>query len=64
MTICFVFKGGYMLKTKCKDFSVKRNILGEVIDCEFTETTENLPIELNFEELACIYRVVSDEVKE
>ena len=61
MTICFMFKGGYTLKTKCKDFSVKRNTLGEVIDCEFKGITENVLIDLDFEELVCIYRVLSDE---
>ena len=61
MTICFVFKGGYTLQTKCKDFSVERDVFGEVTGCEFEGTTENKPLALNFNEIVCIYRVLSDE---
>ena len=61
MTICFVFKGGYTLQTKCKKFSVSRNALGSITGYECEGITENKPIELNFAELLCVYRVLSDE---
>ena len=48
MTICFVFKGGYTLQTKCKEFSVSRNVLGSITGYECNGITENKPIELNF----------------
>lgn len=61
MIICFVFKTGYELKMKCKSFSLQRNGLNEITGYEAKGITENKPIDFDFEDLLCIYRVVSDE---
>lgn len=61
MTICFVFKSGYSFKTKCEEFSLKRNGFDMITGYTIKGITENKPIELNFEDIVCIYRVLSDE---
>ena len=64
MTICIVFKNGYMQKMKCESFSIEYNTTGDVIGYEAKGITENEMIFLNFNEILCVYRVMSDEVKE
>lgn len=61
MTIVFVFKNGFELKMKCREFSLSRNGLGIVSGYEAKGITENKPIEFDFENVLCIYRVLSDE---
>lgn len=61
MTIVFVFKNGFELKMKCKDFLLHRNGLDMVTGYEAKSVTENKPIEFDFEDVLCIYRVLSDE---
>ncbi len=61
MTIVFVFKNGFELRMKCREFSLKRNGLGVVTGYEAKGVTENQPIEFNIEDVLCTYRVVSDE---
>ena len=64
MTICFMFKQGYELAMKCEEFTLRRNELGEVEGFDAKGVTENKIIDLNFNDVSCIYRVLSDEVKE
>lgn len=61
MTIVFVFKNGFELRMKCKKFLLTRNGLGMVSGYEANDITENKPVEFNFEDVICIYRVLSDE---
>jgi len=61
MTIVFVFKNGFELRMKCKDFLLNRNALGMVTGYEAKGVTENKPIEFHIEDVLCIYRVLSDE---
>lgn len=61
MTIVFVFKNGFELRMKCRDFLLHRNGLGMVTGYEAKGITENKPIEFDFEDVLCIYRVLSDE---
>lgn len=64
MTICFLFKSGYELKMKCKEFSTTKNGLGEFMSYEAKEVTENKPLYMDLSEVVCIYRVMTDEVEE
>lgn len=61
MTIVFVFKNGFELKMKCREFSINRNSLDMVTGYEAKGITENKLIEFDFENILCIYRVLSDE---
>lgn len=61
MTIVFVFKNGFELRMKCREFTLQRNVLGEVSGYEAKGITENKPIEFDFDNVLCVYRVLSDE---
>jgi len=61
MTIVFRFRDGFELKMKCKSFTVERNGLGEICGYKAEGITENKPIDFKFEDIMCIYRVLSDE---
>ena len=61
MTIVFVFRNGFELKMKCKKFTLERNGLGKITGYSASGISENKPLELDFDELLCIYRVLSDE---
>lgn len=62
MTIVIMFKNGKELRIKCENVSVKRSCYdNEIFSLKFTKPTENKPIELDFKEIQCIYRVLSDE---
>lgn len=61
MTIVFVFKNGFELRMKCRDFLLNRNGLGMATGYEAKGLTENKPIWFDFENVLCIYRVLSDE---
>lgn len=61
MTIVFVFRNGFELKMKCEKFTLQRNGLGVVTGYEASGITENKPIDFNFDDILCIYRVLSDE---
>lgn len=61
MTIVFVFKNGFELRMKCRDFLLHRNGLGVVTGYEAKDVIENKPIEFDIKDVLCIYRVVSDE---
>ena len=62
MTIVIVFKNGYELKTKCESLDIEKDKLtGRVTHINFHGVTENKPIDIDFDEILCIYRVMSDE---
>lgn len=62
MTIVIVFKNGYELRTKCKNVEVIRsNLTGRITNISYQGIEENKPLDINFDEVLCIYRVVSDE---
>lgn len=63
MTIVIVFKNGYELKTKCTNADITKNSLtGQVTNIKYSGVTENKPLNVDFDEVICIYRIVSDEV--
>ena len=62
MTIVIVFKNGYELRTKCKNVKISRdNLTDRVVNISYEGITENKPLDINFDEIICIYRVMSDE---
>ena len=62
MTIVIVFKNGYELRTKCKNVKITTdNLTGRVTNISYEGITENKPLDINFDEIICIYRVMSDE---
>lgn len=62
MTIVIVFKNGYELRTKCKSVKITRdNLTGRITNVNYEGITENKPLDINFDEVICIYRVISDE---
>lgn len=62
MTIVIVFKNGYELRTKCKSTEISRdNLTGRITNINYEGITENKPLDINFDEIICIYRVISDE---
>ncbi len=61
MTIAFVFRTGFELRMKCETFALNRNGLGVICGYEAKGITENKPIEFDFDDILCIYRVLSDE---
>ena len=62
MTIVIVFKNGYELRTKCKSIKTSRdNLTGRITNISYEGITENKPLDINFDEIICIYRVMSDE---
>ena len=62
MTIVIVLKNGYELKTKCDDLETTRNnMTGRVTNLHYKDCTENKIIDLDFDDISLIYRVMSDE---
>ena len=62
MTIVIVFKNGYELKTKCESLDIEKDKLtGRITDISYEGITENKPLDINFDEIICIYRVMSNE---
>ena len=65
MTIVIVFKNGYELKIKCESIDTKKDRLtGRVTSIIWHGITENKLIDIDFDEILCIYRVMSDELQE
>ena len=64
MTIVFVFKNGFELRMKCRDFLLHQNGLGIVTGYEAKDVTENKPIWFDIKDVLCVYRVMSDEDEE
>ena len=61
MSIRIIMKSGAEFATKCDEFTLKRNGLGQYTGYEFKGVTENFPVYLNFDEIAAIVRTFSDE---
>lgn len=62
MTIVFVFKNGFELRMKCKNFNAStNNLTGRMFKFSADGITDNKPIDINYDELICVYRVMSDE---
>lgn len=64
MTIRIILKSGAEFSVKCDKFTIKENGLGQVTGYDIKGITENKPIYLNFEQVAAVVRVYSDECKQ
>ena len=65
MTIVIVFKNGYEVRTKCESLDIEKDrTTGRVTHVNFHGVTENKFIDIDFDEILCIYRIMSDELQE
>ena len=61
MSIRIILKSGVEFTTKCDKFTLKQNGLGQTTGYDITGITENKPVYLDFDEVAAIVRLYSDE---
>ena len=62
MTVVIAFKNGYELKMNCEEINATRDKLtGRITGITYDGVTENKPLDVDFNEVLCIYRVMSDE---
>lgn len=64
MTIRVILNGGSEFAIKCEEFTLEQNGLGQVTGYSIEGITENKPVYLNFEQVAAIVRILSDEARE
>lgn len=63
MTIRVILKSGAEFAIKCEEFTLKQNALG-ASGYNIKGISENKPIYLDFEQIAAVVRVISDEAEE
>lgn len=56
-----ILKSGVEFTTKCDSFTLTRNGLDHVTGYKISGIVENKPVYLDFEQVAAIVRVLSDE---
>lgn len=61
MSIRIILKSGVEFTVKCDEFTLKQNGLGQTIGYDISGITENKPVYLDFDEVAAIVRLYSDE---
>lgn len=61
MSMRVILKSGAEFTAKCDKFTLKRNGLEQVTGYNIGGITENKPVYLDFDEVAAIVRVLSDE---
>lgn len=61
MTIKIILKSGSEFAIRCDKFKIEKNIVGQITGYEIEGIAENKPVYLNFEEVAAIVRVLSNE---
>ena len=61
MTIKIILKSGSEFAIRCDKFTIEKNIVGQITGYQIEGIVENKPIYLNFEEVAAIVRVLSNE---
>lgn len=64
MSIRVIFKSGVDFVVKCDEFTLTRNGLEQVKGYEIKGISENKPLYLDFEQIAAIVRVQSDEAED
>lgn len=64
MIIRVILKSGSEFAIKCDEFTLKENGLGLVTGYNIEGITENKPIYLDFNQVAAVVRVISNERKE
>lgn len=63
MTIRVILNSGSEFTIKCDKFTLERNGFGQATGYNIEGITENKPVYLNFDQVAAIVRVQSDEVE-
>ena len=61
MSIRIILKSGAEFTVKCDKFTLKQNGLEQITGYEIAGITENKPVYLDFDEVAAIIRLYSDE---
>lgn len=61
MSMRVILKSGAEFTVKCDKFTLERNGLEQVTGYNISGITENKPVYLDFDEVAAIVRVLSDE---
>ena len=61
MSIRVILKSGAEFVIKCTKFSLNRNALGGVTGYEVNGISENMPVFIDFDQVAAIVRIFSDE---
>lgn len=61
MTIKIILKSGSEFAIRCDKITIEENNVGQITGYQIEGIVENKPIYLNFEEVAAIVRVLSDE---
>ena len=61
MSIRIILKSGVEFTVKCEKFTLKQNGLGQTTGYNIAGITENKPVYLDFDEVAAIVRLYSDE---
>ena len=61
MSIRIILKSGVEVTVKCDKFTLKQNGFGQTTGYDIAGITENKPVYLDFDEVAAIIRLYSDE---
>ena len=61
MSIRIILKSGVEFTVKCDKFTLKQNGLCQTTGYDISGITENKPVYLDFDEVAAIVRLYSDE---
>ena len=61
MSIRIILKSGVEFTVKCEKFTLKQNGFGQTTGYDIAGITENKPVYLDFDEVAAIVRLYSDE---
>lgn len=61
MTIRVILKSGSEFAIKCDKFTIQQNGFGQATGYNIEGITENKPVYLDFEQVAAVVRVYSDE---
>lgn len=64
MTVRIILKSGSEFSVKCDEFTITKNGFGQVTGYNIKGITENKPVYLDFEQVAAVVRVYSDECKQ
>ena len=62
MAIKIILKSGSEFAIRCDEFTIEKDIAGQITGYKIEGIVENKPVYLNFEEVAAIVRVLSNEI--
>ena len=62
MKATFVFKTGYELTITCSSITITRSF-GKVVGYEIENVSDNRPLYIDFDQILCVYREVTEEEK-